>query len=233
MRFFQSFLPTYFFKCPQELNSYGPYPSLERKRKFHRSLELLFTFSIIRKIRHFHDVVVQTRQRNVEKKCDARAKLLFVQITGDMNTYLANESGFPSSTTTEDCALSLKSFSRGWSTSLWVDASPELEGFPPTFFNDNHPQASLKLKMSEFLLKNCREIFNNGNTIKEVKILPTFTQKNLFGAVVPLKCCCPLLFGLLFISPFMIHTWAIDSEPIRARRIIDNYLSGNGLRKQI
>ena len=144
---------------------------LERKRKFHRSLELSFTFSIIREIRDFQDLVVQTRQRNVGKKCDARAQLLFVQTTGDMNTYLANESGFPSSTTTEDCAHSLSS---GRCSSLWADARPE--GFSPAFFNDTHPQASLKLKMSEFFLKNCREIFNNGNAIKAIKILPTFTQ---------------------------------------------------------
>ena len=110
--FFQSFLPNYFFNRRRtllELNSYEPYPNSERNSKFHRCLEILFTLSIIRKIRHFQDVVVQTRQRNVEKKYDAHAKLLFVQTTGDMNTYLANESGFPSSTTTEDCAFSLSS----------------------------------------------------------------------------------------------------------------------------
>ena len=148
-----------------------------KKKKIYRCLELLFTFSIVREIRHFQDVVVQTRQRNVEKKCDSRAKLLFVQIRSDMNTYLADESGFPSSTTTEDCALSLSS---GRCPSLWADASPELEGFSPAFFNDTHPQASLKLKRSEFFLKNCREIFNNGNTIKAVKTLLTFTQKKTF-----------------------------------------------------
>ena len=30
-----------------------------------------------REIRHFHVVVLQWRQRNIQKKCDARAKLLF------------------------------------------------------------------------------------------------------------------------------------------------------------
>ena len=40
----------------------------------------MFTTSTKREIRHFHVVVVQRRQRNVQlKKCDARAKLLFCQ----------------------------------------------------------------------------------------------------------------------------------------------------------
>ena len=46
------------------LNSKGPHPSSERKVKFRR---YLFTFSIKRKIRYFHVVVVQQRQRNVQK----------------------------------------------------------------------------------------------------------------------------------------------------------------------
>ena len=44
--------------------SWGLHPSLERERKFRR---LLFTSSIIREIRHFHVVVVQWRQRNVQR----------------------------------------------------------------------------------------------------------------------------------------------------------------------
>ena len=46
------------------LNSKGPHPSSEREVKFRRCL---FMFSIKRKIRHFHVVVVQKRQRNVQK----------------------------------------------------------------------------------------------------------------------------------------------------------------------
>ena len=80
--FFQSlwrlFLHTYYVKCRQtllNLNSKGPYPSSEREIKF---LRCLFTFSIKRKIWHFHVVVVQKRQRNHgTKKCTSRAKLLF------------------------------------------------------------------------------------------------------------------------------------------------------------
>ena len=71
------FLPTYFVKCRQtllKLNSRGPYPSSEREIKFRCCF---FTFSIKRKIRHFHVVVAQKRQKNAQKKCDARAKLLF------------------------------------------------------------------------------------------------------------------------------------------------------------
>ena len=52
----------------------GPYPSSEREIKFRRCL---FTSSIKHEIRHFYVVVVQKRERNVQKKCDARAKLLF------------------------------------------------------------------------------------------------------------------------------------------------------------
>ena len=37
----------------------------------------MFPSSTRREIRHFHVVVVQRRQRNVQKKRDARAKLLF------------------------------------------------------------------------------------------------------------------------------------------------------------
>ena len=40
---------------------------------------LLFPSSTKREIRHFHFVVVQRRLRNVQKKRDARAKLLFCQ----------------------------------------------------------------------------------------------------------------------------------------------------------
>ena len=49
-------------------------------RKFRKRKKIrrrLFTSSMKRKIRHFHVVVVQSRQRNVQKKRDARAKLLF------------------------------------------------------------------------------------------------------------------------------------------------------------
>ena len=69
--FFQSlsrlFLPTYFVECKRtllNLNSKGPYPSSEREIKFRR---YLFTFSIKRKIRHLHVVVVLKQQKNVQK----------------------------------------------------------------------------------------------------------------------------------------------------------------------
>ena len=57
----------YFVKCKRTLfeqNSYQPYSSSERERKFRRRL---FTSSIKREIRNFHVVVVQWRQRNVQK----------------------------------------------------------------------------------------------------------------------------------------------------------------------
>ena len=70
--FFQSlsrlFLLTCFVKCRRtllKLNSKEPYPSSEREIKFRRCL---FTFSTIREIRHFHVVVVQKRQRIVQKR---------------------------------------------------------------------------------------------------------------------------------------------------------------------
>ena len=59
---------------PPEAEFQVPYPSSEREIKFRRCL---FTSSIKREIRHVHVVVVQKRERNVQKKCDARAKLLF------------------------------------------------------------------------------------------------------------------------------------------------------------
>ena len=69
--FFQSlswlFQLTYFVKCkrtPLELNFCQPYPSSQRERKF---CHCLFTSFIKREIRHFHVVVVQWRQRNVQK----------------------------------------------------------------------------------------------------------------------------------------------------------------------
>ena len=69
--FFQSSLRllqvTNFFKCRRtilKLNSQEPYPSAEREWKFRRRL---CTSSAQREIRHFQDVVVQWRQRNVQK----------------------------------------------------------------------------------------------------------------------------------------------------------------------
>ena len=52
-----------------KLNFKGPYPSSEREIKFRHCL---FTSSIKHEIRHFHVVVVQKWERNVQKKCDAR-----------------------------------------------------------------------------------------------------------------------------------------------------------------
>ena len=57
-----------------EVNSLKPNPNSERERQFRRRL---FTSSMKREIRHFQTVVVQWRQRNVQK-CAARAKLLFL-----------------------------------------------------------------------------------------------------------------------------------------------------------
>ena len=56
-----------FVKCWQfflELNSKGQYRSSGKKKESHC---LVFTSSTIREIRHFHVVVVQRRQRNVQK----------------------------------------------------------------------------------------------------------------------------------------------------------------------
>ena len=58
---------TNFFKCRRTLlksNSQEAYPSSEGERKFRRRL---CTSSVHREIRHFHVVVVQWRQRNVQK----------------------------------------------------------------------------------------------------------------------------------------------------------------------
>lgn len=52
-------------QAPLELNYQEPYPSLQRQRNFRRRL---FTSSIVRENRHFHVVVVQQRQRNVQKR---------------------------------------------------------------------------------------------------------------------------------------------------------------------
>ena len=64
----RSFLPAYLVKCRWtllKLNSKRPYPSSEREIKCRRCL---FMFSIKHEIRHFHKIVVQKRQRNVQKK---------------------------------------------------------------------------------------------------------------------------------------------------------------------
>ena len=50
---------------------------MREKKKESRCL--VFTFSTKREIRHFHVVVVKGRQRNVPRKRDALAKLLFGQ----------------------------------------------------------------------------------------------------------------------------------------------------------
>ena len=81
-----SILPTYFVNCRRtllKLNFKGPYLSSETEIKFRLCL---FTFSIKHEIRHFHVVVVQKRERNVQKSVrDARAKLLFC--LGPIHTY--------------------------------------------------------------------------------------------------------------------------------------------------
>ena len=67
----------YFVKCWQmffELNSRGLYQSSGKEKQ---SCCLAFPSSTKREFRHFHVVVVQRRLRNVQKKRDARAKLLF------------------------------------------------------------------------------------------------------------------------------------------------------------
>ena len=57
-----------------ELNSKGLYQSSGKEKE---SCCLVFPSSTKREFRHFHVVVGQRRQRNVQKKRDARAKLLF------------------------------------------------------------------------------------------------------------------------------------------------------------
>ena len=52
-------------KISLEVISWGSYSSLERERKIRRCL---FTSSIKREIRYFHELVVQRRQWNVQKK---------------------------------------------------------------------------------------------------------------------------------------------------------------------
>ena len=76
---FIAFIPTHLLFCRQtllKLNFKRPYLSSEREIKF---CCCLFTFSIERKIGHFHVVVVQKQERNVQK-CDAHAKLLFCSL---------------------------------------------------------------------------------------------------------------------------------------------------------
>ena len=67
----------YFVKYWQmflEFNSKGLYQSSGKEKQ---SCCLLFGSSTNREFRHFHVVVVQQRLRNVQKKRDARPKLLF------------------------------------------------------------------------------------------------------------------------------------------------------------
>ena len=62
-----------FVKCRWlllELNSYGLYSGSERKRRIRRRM---FTFSIKRRIRRFHFIVVQSTSKKCTKKLDARA----------------------------------------------------------------------------------------------------------------------------------------------------------------
>ena len=59
-----------------ELYSKGLYQSSGKEKE---NCCFVFPSATKREIRHFHVVVVQRRQRNVQKKRDARAKLLFCQ----------------------------------------------------------------------------------------------------------------------------------------------------------
>ena len=56
-----------------ELNSKGLYQSWEKKRE---SCCLVFPASTKPEIRHFHVVIVQRGQRNIQNNCDTRAKLI-------------------------------------------------------------------------------------------------------------------------------------------------------------
>ena len=58
-----------------ELDSKGLYQSAGKEKE---SCCLVFSSSIKREFRNFHVVVVQQRQRNVQKKRDARAKLFLL-----------------------------------------------------------------------------------------------------------------------------------------------------------
>ena len=57
-----------------ELSPKGLYQSSGKEKE---SCCLVFTFSTKRDIRHFHVIVSQRQLKNVKKKRDARAKLLF------------------------------------------------------------------------------------------------------------------------------------------------------------
>ena len=57
-----------------DLISWVPHWISKRERKIRRGL---FVSSVKREIMHFHVIVVQRQQRNVQEKCDARANLLF------------------------------------------------------------------------------------------------------------------------------------------------------------
>ena len=59
-----------------ELVSWGPYSSLEKERKI---CSRMFTSSIKGKIRHFHVVVVQWRQINVQKSMRHVQSCVFAQ----------------------------------------------------------------------------------------------------------------------------------------------------------
>ena len=64
-----------------KLNSKGLYQSSEKKQKKKReSCCLVFPASTKAEIRHFHVVIVQRGQRNIQNNCDTRAKLLFCLI---------------------------------------------------------------------------------------------------------------------------------------------------------
>ena len=71
----------YFVKCWQmllELNSKGLYQSSEKEKE---SCCLVFPSSTKREIRHFHVVVVQRRQRNVQKSVMHVQSCCFANLT--------------------------------------------------------------------------------------------------------------------------------------------------------
>ena len=70
---------TNFVKCRWtllKLNSYEPYPTSERERKFHRRL---CTSPVKREIRHFHGVVVHWGQRKVQKSVMWKVVVLVIK----------------------------------------------------------------------------------------------------------------------------------------------------------
>ena len=140
----------------------------------------MFPSSTKREMRHFHVVVVQRRQRNVQKKRDARAKLLFCQSKPIAFFFCRSRCR-----RCRRCLSSLMLHPRGHARALWVVSFPRCTAGP----NNIHVGSS------------CIRLYTTANTDART---PNIVGPPILGVVRPFALSLTLPF--LFRKPIRSHS---------------------------